>query len=534
VQVAARPDGSYVAAYVSGVEDQLLPAIASQIIDSDGGKIGDEAFKFASFPSDPDVAIFDDGAFVVTADANDVGTGAIYAADGSIVDLLSFGDLTPGGSDVVAIDNDHFMVFWNGFLDGSGDPSPQGLYGQVYSRDGTNEEPVLLLPLSSIRGIDPTTRLLANGTALIVWLRADDPTSIERDPPSDVMGMIIDPDTMAVVTAPFVINEVTEGAQSRPDIAVLENGNFVVTWTDAGPATDDMSGTAIRARLFYETGEAAGDAFLVNQETDGLQMHSSVASIGDNRFVITWGDSETGDLSLDEGDIEARLFDSSFVGTIHGDTLEGTAGDETLEGGPGKDALFGLAGNDTLDGGGGADKLRGGPGDDVYKVDDAKDKLKENAGEGTDTVLTTLTSYTLPKNIENLSYTDADFGSPGSESFTGIGNKSGNIITGGTGPDNLSGLGGDDTLNGKAGADIIAGDSGDDSFFFRAGEANGDTVLDFTPDEDLLHLLGFGAGATATQLNEIDWQVTSGIDGHTEIIHFTNQPELQVSDFLFA
>lgn len=213
------------------------------------------------------------------------------------------------------------------------------------------------------------------------------------------------------------------------------------------------------------------------------------------------------------------------------------AGDEldnTLTGGDGKDVLLGLGGNDTLYGAGGADKLRGGPGDDTYKVDDNAAKVKENPNEGTDMVLTTLASYDLPNNVENLTYTDADFLNPGTESFTGIGNKGDNIIRGGIGDDYLSGLAGSDVLIGEAGADIMAGGSGNDLFFFRAGETDGDTVLDFTPGEDLLELVGFGEGSFVSQLNATDWLITSGMDGHTEMIHFTNQPALEATDFLLV
>src|SRR5207245_367811 len=73
-----------------------------------------------------------------------------------------------------------------------------------------------------------------------------------------------------------------------------------------------------------------------------------------------------------------------------------------LSGGGGKDILIGLAGNDTLDGGTGDDAMTGGTGNDVYFVDSAGDTVTENAGEGTDEVRTTTTTYTLGSDVENL------------------------------------------------------------------------------------------------------------------------------------
>ncbi|PDS77016.1 M10 family metallopeptidase, partial [Rhizobium sp. L43] len=110
--------------------------------------------------------------------------------------------------------------------------------------------------------------------------------------------------------------------------------------------------------------------------------------------------------------------------------------------------ITGGAGNDVLDGGAGADNLIGGAGDDTYVVDNAGDSVAENAGAGTDTVRTTLASYTLGANIENLT-------NIGTAVFTGTGNSLANTIKGAAGAD---------TLDGKAGADTLIGGAGNDTY----------------------------------------------------------------------
>lgn len=142
-------------------------------------------------------------------------------------------------------------------------------------------------------------------------------------------------------------------------------------------------------------------------------------------------------------DVEALTYTGSA--TFFG---QGNAGDNIIRGGLGRDTLMGHAGNDILIGGeGAADELHGGVGDDVYVITAGGDTIVEYAGEGFDTVQTTLSVYTLRLNVEGLTYI-------GTGDFTGKGTLEANIITGGAGNDVLTGAGGDDTLIGGAGHDI--------------------------------------------------------------------------------
>lgn len=79
--------------------------------------------------------------------------------------------------------------------------------------------------------------------------------------------------------------------------------------------------------------------------------------------------------------------------------------------------LTGNSQNNVLDGMGGADIMAGGKGDDSYYVDNAGDKVIEQAGEGVDTVYAKV-STALSANVENLVLLDA--GKPQSAVVNGV------------------------------------------------------------------------------------------------------------------
>jgi trimeric autotransporter adhesin len=159
--------------------------------------------------------------------------------------------------------------------------------------------------------------------------------------------------------------------------------------------------------------------------------------------------------------------------------IDGRGGNDSLNAAGGDDTLLGGLGDDTLSGGTGLDSLAGGAGNDVYVVGDSGDKITEAAGEGTDTVQSSLSFdlATTPE-VENLLLT-------GAASINGTGNSLNNQITGNGGTNSLTGGAGNDTLDGGAGIDTLAGGMGDDSYVVdsttdtiteAAGEGT-DTVL---------------------------------------------------------
>ena len=145
--------------------------------------------------------------------------------------------------------------------------------------------------------------------------------------------------------------------------------------------------------------------------------------------------------------------------------------------------LTGNTGNNRLDGGAGADTMVGGFGDDTYVVNIATDKVTELAGQGNDTIETSLASFSLATftAVENLAYT-------GSANFTGTGNALANTITGSIGNDTLNGGTGTDTLIGGVGDDTYVVDNAGD--IVDEGAGSGIDTVQSSAHFDLSNTLG--------------------------------------------
>ena len=165
------------------------------------------------------------------------------------------------------------------------------------------------------------------------------------------------------------------------------------------------------------------------------------------------------------------------------------------------DTLNGGAGNDTLVGGPSADTLVGGAGDDTYVISDTNDTLTELAGEGTDTVQSSVSTSVLGTQLENITLT-------GAANLNATGSTTANLLVGNTGVNTLDGGDGNDTLRGGGGADTLLGGAGNDTL-----SADGGSTLDGGDGDDVLSMDGSILWNPSALAGKALWLDAADLDG---------------------
>jgi Ca2+-binding RTX toxin-like protein len=257
----------------------------------------------------------------------------------------------------------------------------------------------------------------------------------------------------------------------------------------AGLGNINATGNALSNTL---TGNAGNNVL-----DGGVGADSMTGGAGDDTYIV----DNTGDkvIELAGGGNDKVLAGIDYVLTENVEQLVLTGNALAATGNTLNNKLTGNALANRLDGGLGADEMAGGAGDDTYIVDNIGDNVIELAGEGNDTVLSSV-SITLANNVENATLT-------GLANLDVAGNSLANVLIGNAG---------NNSLDGGLGADNMAGGAGDDKYIV---DNVGDVVTELanqgndkvwssisytlTDNVEQLTLTGAALNATGNTLNNL-------------------------------
>jgi len=269
------------------------------------------------------------------------------------------------------------------------------------------------------------------------------------------------------------------------------NGSYVANVIDGGDGNDVIHGLEGNDTLNGGKGDDTIDG--------GADIDTMSGGEGNDIYVV----DSLGDVAIEnanEGNdtIETALsYSLAGLANVENLTLTGTAAVDGT-GNALANVLTGNAAANMLIGGGGADTLIGGFGDDYYVVTDSSTVIVELAGEGNDTIRSSV-SYVLGAGVSvemmRLMGT-ASVDLTGNADFqTLAGNSGNNVLDSGGGGDRMKGVGGDDTYIVRSAADSIVEVAGDGNDTVKA-------AVSFT----------LGAAAQVEHLMTLDATATTAID----------------------
>ncbi|HMQ07789.1 MAG TPA: hypothetical protein PKC30_10850 [Saprospiraceae bacterium] len=214
------------------------------------------------------------------------------------------------GDPRVAMDaNGNYVVVWEEYTDYY---SKRDVYGRRYAANGTSlGSPFIINEYNTYNQGDPSIAMQANGDFIVVWV-----SDGQDEDGFGIFGRRFQANGTPI-GGEFPVNLYTTDDQEDPDIAIDENGNFVVVWESLYQLGDFVEGYEIFARLFDASGMPLTGEIQVNQHTTNSQIDPRIAMHSDGTFVVVWeSDGQDGD-----GDgVYGRRFDN--IGLPLGDEFQ--------------------------------------------------------------------------------------------------------------------------------------------------------------------------------------------------------------------
>jgi Calcineurin-like phosphoesterase len=165
---------------------------------------------------------------------------------------------------------------------------------------------------------DPRIAAAPSGNFVVVW---------EDDRDGNGVGQIyargFDKDGNALF-GEKVVNTVSSGEQRHPDVAMDDQGNFVVVWEDD---QDGNGSYQILARGFLANGTQRFADMTVNSVSAGQQFQPAIGMDAVGNFVVAWEDDQDGNNSYQ---ILARAFTATGAQRIADFTVNSVAAGQQL------------------------------------------------------------------------------------------------------------------------------------------------------------------------------------------------------------
>ena len=317
--ISMDANGNFIIVWESDEQDGSDYGIYAQLYDSTGAAIGTE-IDINSNANDkgygqriPDVAMDPTGDFVVIwqADSTDGSGHGIYYrrfnADGSAKAVDSRANSASSNNQkapqIASNYDGDFIMVW---MDENADSDSYGIYRRRVDNSGAVlESPVQVnVTETGLQGM-PAIAMDSVGNHVIAWQSQD-----QDGDGQGIFAQVYD-ETGTVTITEFQVNTTTAGNQQAPAVGMDYNGNFVIAWTSWD---QDGNQYGIYAQRYNASGVAQGSEFLVNSTTGNDQTRPNIAMSKEGNFVISWTSYGT-DGNRDGVYLQAYRADGSTYGS---------------------------------------------------------------------------------------------------------------------------------------------------------------------------------------------------------------------------
>ncbi len=283
--IAMDADGNYVIVWDTVGPYSTGHVTYARRFFADGTPIDAQQFPInvqsSSTSTRPSVAMDDDGNFVVAWQTDTfTGDGYEVVAQRFTSDALAIGapirvnSQSPSGDqwtpDVAMDALGNFLVTWN-----SVDGEASEVMARWFSAAGVADDEFRVNTTTAGNQDQPRAAMNPSGEFAVVWrsLSGSD---------ADIYAQRYDSQCRPI-GGEFPVNASTTGAQELPDLAIDEDGNLLVVWSDGNP-----TGSGYTARWFDKWGNRLADEFRVSDVQGVALLEASVNMTPDGESVIAW------------------------------------------------------------------------------------------------------------------------------------------------------------------------------------------------------------------------------------------------------
>ena len=288
--IASDKTGRFIIVWESQKQDENLPGIYAQIFQSDGTPYQNniKINSMWALHEYPAVALGEGGNIIVTWTnhwiekiASAAVCVSLFNKEGSAltedIQVNEYEDHYQGLPDIATDKIDSFIVTWQSW---GQDKNGLGIFASKFDPSATTLKSEFQVNTKTLNDqIHPAIAMDPDGRFVIVWTDCD-----SSGQPVAIYGQHFTKEGEKI--GPEIPISVPNGNwKDGPDIAMTENGNFVVCWHAHSYTADTYD---IFARLYWANGAPHGQEFRVNTQTEGWQTFPSIDIDPEGRFVIIW------------------------------------------------------------------------------------------------------------------------------------------------------------------------------------------------------------------------------------------------------